>query len=407
MTQSYLDFPETDSLAVSRPLILANDRTIMSNAAGTAFPTGAANTELGMLCYRTDQKKLYALTDQTTVPYTWTLVADLSSSGLSLAAGDLRYALIGHNHRYDVNDLWLGITASDSNVQVDGNTHQMAFKTAGTTIYAPSLTAFPFIWQYGGDAPANSLMGLNTDGTLWTKAYGNLQDRFLSGQVNSTISAGIGLYANNGGSSGDAPNGKGKLQYTGSSWVINAGADSALVADFRRGATDIASIANDGRIWSNRYGFLDAAFTPQVSATRPGTYKIYRRDADEGHSVQAHFDASLGGYRLRGYDAGDTYTHEVLVHYADVAGTATSATFATSAGHASTADSATVASSISGGVGFATSAQYANGNIFYFGGDNSCYITRGTDLHGPTFDFYLNGSFIYRMSTYSPDTGPH
>jgi hypothetical protein len=46
--------------------------------------------------------------------------------------------------------------------------------------------------------------------------------------------------------SGDAPNGVGKLEYHSNRWYINAGEDSTLVAQFRRGASDVANINNSG-----------------------------------------------------------------------------------------------------------------------------------------------------------------
>ena len=72
MTQLYTEILETETLTNSRALILNNDKTIMSCSSGTAFPT--ANLQVGMLCLRTDQNKLYQLKDATP---TWTLIGDL------------------------------------------------------------------------------------------------------------------------------------------------------------------------------------------------------------------------------------------------------------------------------------------------------------------------------------------
>jgi len=46
--------------------------------------------------------------------------------------------------------------------------------------------------------------------------------------------------------SGDAPNGVGKLEYHSNRWYINAGADSTEIANFRRGASSVATISNTG-----------------------------------------------------------------------------------------------------------------------------------------------------------------
>lgn len=73
--QNFLIIPETDTLQASLPKILGNDRTILSQSSGTVFPT--TNLEVGMPCFRTDQKKLYVLTVLS--PVTWTLVADVNN----------------------------------------------------------------------------------------------------------------------------------------------------------------------------------------------------------------------------------------------------------------------------------------------------------------------------------------
>lgn len=73
--QQYTDIPETTTLEDSRALLLANDKTALSNSSGTAFPT--ADLQVGMLCFRTDENKLYQLKDTTP---TWVLIMDLSGT---------------------------------------------------------------------------------------------------------------------------------------------------------------------------------------------------------------------------------------------------------------------------------------------------------------------------------------
>ena len=58
MTTGYQEFPLTESFKNSHPKLLANDKAALTCNAGTAFPD-TANTYEGMLCYRTDEKKLY------------------------------------------------------------------------------------------------------------------------------------------------------------------------------------------------------------------------------------------------------------------------------------------------------------------------------------------------------------
>lgn len=75
--QNYTEIPSSTSLSDSLPLILANDKTVMSNNAGTAFPT--VNLQPGMLCFRTDENKVYQL-KQATPSAVWVLLFDLSGA---------------------------------------------------------------------------------------------------------------------------------------------------------------------------------------------------------------------------------------------------------------------------------------------------------------------------------------
>lgn len=79
--QKYTNIQKTDLIRTSREALLNNDLTAMSDNAGTVFPTN--NLQLGMNCYRTDQKKLYKLVDiQNNV---WKLLLDLSASDARVA----------------------------------------------------------------------------------------------------------------------------------------------------------------------------------------------------------------------------------------------------------------------------------------------------------------------------------
>jgi hypothetical protein len=71
--QSFTDVAAGTTLNASRQQLTDNDKTIMSCSSGTAFPT--LNTQVGMLCFRTDENKLYQLKDATP---TWVLIADLT-----------------------------------------------------------------------------------------------------------------------------------------------------------------------------------------------------------------------------------------------------------------------------------------------------------------------------------------
>ena len=78
--QNYTEISENQTLRDSRSLLLNNDKTAMSNSSGESFPT--QSLQIGMFCYRTDEKKLYQLMDN--MP-TWKLVVDMSGDGAKVA----------------------------------------------------------------------------------------------------------------------------------------------------------------------------------------------------------------------------------------------------------------------------------------------------------------------------------
>lgn len=109
--------------------------------------------------------------------------ADLSNKptlGTAAAANVGDFAAAGHNHTYNVNDAWLRDNGDNANVKLYGNSRQMVFRTDGTAEYASGVGGYPFVWMYGGDASSNRRMILNSDGNLWTSAYGWLHTAFAS-----------------------------------------------------------------------------------------------------------------------------------------------------------------------------------------------------------------------------------
>ncbi len=73
--QNFTGIPSSRTLSDSLIEILNNDKTAISCNSGTTFPT--TNLQIGMLCYRTDQLKLYQLIG--TNPDNWRFIMDLSS----------------------------------------------------------------------------------------------------------------------------------------------------------------------------------------------------------------------------------------------------------------------------------------------------------------------------------------
>ena len=83
--QRYTEIQGSATLSESLPLILNNDKTALSCSAGTAFPT--VNVQQGMLCFRTDQNKLYQCVN-TMEPYEWRCVADANGDARNLDGGE-------------------------------------------------------------------------------------------------------------------------------------------------------------------------------------------------------------------------------------------------------------------------------------------------------------------------------
>ena len=81
--QKYTEIPSSKTLADSLQLILQNDKTGISCSEGTAFPT--VDVQVGQLCYRSDQKKLYQLIDAEEP--TWRCIADASGDARHLDGG--------------------------------------------------------------------------------------------------------------------------------------------------------------------------------------------------------------------------------------------------------------------------------------------------------------------------------
>lgn len=80
--QNFTTIPSSETLTNSLAPLLNNDKSALSNSSGTVFPT--TELQVGMKCWRTDQQKLYLLTNAS--PATWILLADLSTGTTNVAA---------------------------------------------------------------------------------------------------------------------------------------------------------------------------------------------------------------------------------------------------------------------------------------------------------------------------------
>lgn len=98
--QKYTEIDENKTLRESRELLLNNDKTAISCNSGPAFPT--INLQPGMLCFRTDEQKLYQLNAD---GKTWIELFDLSGNiGLVSRAttADNALEVNGHTVNSDV-----------------------------------------------------------------------------------------------------------------------------------------------------------------------------------------------------------------------------------------------------------------------------------------------------------------
>lgn len=92
--QKYTEIDENKTLRESRELLLNNDKTAISCNSGPAFPT--INLQPGMLCFRTDEQKLYQLNAD---GKTWIELFDLSGNkGLVSRATTADNALKANGH---------------------------------------------------------------------------------------------------------------------------------------------------------------------------------------------------------------------------------------------------------------------------------------------------------------------
>ncbi len=124
--QNFTDIPSSRTLSDSLIEILNNDKTTMSCSSGTTFPT--TNLQVGMLCYRSDQLKLFQLIGLN--PDNWRLIMDLSSGIDAQFAAKLNAATYT---AADVLAKLLTVDGSGTGLDADllDGQHASAFAAAG------------------------------------------------------------------------------------------------------------------------------------------------------------------------------------------------------------------------------------------------------------------------------------
>lgn len=190
--QSYTEIQSSQSLQSSLSMLLNNDKTALSCSSGTAFPT--ANLQVGMLCYRTDQTKLYILTALTP---TWKLLLDFSGADGAAQEG-LASFFIRASGGSEGGELRLekpatGTTLS-GNVVVDIAQDRIRFfDSAGTNkgfyldFTTGAATAMSKIWHSENDGAGSGLDADTLDGMQSGNASGNIP--ISNGTLNTNLNA--------------------------------------------------------------------------------------------------------------------------------------------------------------------------------------------------------------------------
>ena len=194
--QSYTEIPSSQSLQSSLALLLNNDKTTLSCSSGSAFPN--TNLQVGMLCFRTDQLKLYILKDATP---TWMMLLDLNTTGGTAAgAAEAVYSMFIRNSGVanEGGEFRMQKAASGStlvgDVTVDLYQNKLRFFDSGGTtpgfyidISAGTAGSAAKIWHENNDGAGSGLDADLLDGKQSGNADGNIP--VSNGTVNTNLNA--------------------------------------------------------------------------------------------------------------------------------------------------------------------------------------------------------------------------
>lgn len=281
--QNYTEIPSSQTLSASLVNILNNDKTALSCSSGTVFPT--TNLQVGMLCFRTDQTKLYELVS--TGPDTWRLIMDVSSGIDTQLAAKLNAA------SYTAADVLAKLTTVDgsgSGVDADllDGQHASAFATSGhnhdatylgTTAKAADSDTLD---GYHASSFVRSVNGSGPDASGNTTVNVDLSSRVAKN--GDTMSGNLtvpSIYASNwfrstGASGWYSESYGGGMWMQDSTWVRVYGGKSFL--------TDWHQFHGGGNIWTSSYGWLHDRF----AAASHGVHLTGIHGGYNGFSPQYH-----------------------------------------------------------------------------------------------------------------------
>jgi hypothetical protein len=261
--QNFTDIPSSRTLSDSLIEILNNDKTAISCNSGTTFPT--TNQQVGMLCYRTDQLKLYQLIG--TNPDNWRYIMDLASGIDAQFAAKLNAAAYT---AADVLAKLLTVDGSGSGLDADllDGQHASAFASASHNHNAAYLgisakatdsdrldgfdsSAFVRSVNGGGpDANGNATVSIDLSGRV-ARSGDSMSGRLtLPSQTVQSTSPTIDFYDTD----------QGSTRYL----HVNSNLMGFLKTD---GNWDMY-MNNGGSMWTANYGWLHDRFAQRVSASR-------------------------------------------------------------------------------------------------------------------------------------------
>lgn len=266
--QNFTDIPSSRTLSDSLIEILNNDKTAISCNSGTTFPT--TNLQIGMLCYRTDQLKLYQLIG--TNPDNWRFIMDLASGIDTQFAAKLNAAAYT---AADVLAKLLTVDGSGSGLDADllDGQHASAFAAASHN----HNTAYLGISAKAVDA--DKLDGYDSSAFV-RSVNGGGPDASGNATVNVDLSSRVAK-------TGDTMTGRLTLP----SATISSTAPQIDFTDTDQGTTRYLHVNgnlmgflntgggwdlyanNSGQVWAANYGWLHDYFFRQVAncAANPGT----------------------------------------------------------------------------------------------------------------------------------------
>jgi len=268
--QNFTDIPSSRTLSDSLAEILNNDKTAISCNSGTTFPT--TNLQIGMLCYRSDQLKLYQLIG--TNPDNWRFIMDLSSGIDAQFAAKLNAAAYT---AADVLAKLLTVDGSGSGLDADllDGQHASSFAAAGHNHDAA------YLGKTAKAADSELLDGFNS--TAFLRAVNG-----VGPDANGNVAVNVDL-SSRVAKSGDSMSGRLTLP----SATITSTAPQIDFTDTDQGTTRYLHVNgnlmgflntgggwdmfanNSGQVWAANYGWLhDYFFSTIANCVRPITSKV-------------------------------------------------------------------------------------------------------------------------------------